>query len=109
MTTVPKAKVGEKTSYHKDGKEAPAASSSSEGTVTEEHPAVGVPILFDFGSAQIKPESHDALTAIGQALQSSQLKTTKILVEGPYGQFRQSASKSGALAPACRSREGLSG
>lgn len=46
------------------------------------HPSVGVPILFDFNSADIRPQSQSELLAVAEALKSPKLQGTKILVEG---------------------------
>jgi adhesin transport system outer membrane protein len=43
---------------------------------------IGVPLLFDTNSANLKPESTPILTSIAKALQSPKLSGTKILIEG---------------------------
>ena len=45
-------------------------------------PSLSLLIQFDFNSAKVKPESHQALLNLAQALQSKELKESKFAVEG---------------------------
>ncbi len=56
----------------------PAAEPSAPAT----RPSLSLLIQFDFNSARVRPESHQALANLSQALQSSDLATTKFAVEG---------------------------
>ena len=45
-------------------------------------PSLSLLIQFDFNSAEVKPESQQALTNLAQALQSTELMDSKFAVEG---------------------------
>ena len=61
---------------------ATTAQPAAEPSAPASRPSLSLLIQFDFNSARVRPESHQALANLSQALQSSDLATTKFAVEG---------------------------
>jgi outer membrane protein OmpA-like peptidoglycan-associated protein len=53
-----------------------------ESTAPAARPSLSLLIQFDFDSARVRPESQQALANLAQALQSSELASSKFAVEG---------------------------
>jgi outer membrane protein OmpA-like peptidoglycan-associated protein len=55
---------------------------SSNNSSVSSKPSLSLLIQFDFNSAKVKTESHQALANLSQALQSPQLQASKFAIEG---------------------------
>lgn len=62
--------------------EAVPGKTNSEPEPAQVRPSLSLLIQFDFNSARVKPESHQALANLSQALQSPDLLKSKFAVEG---------------------------